>query len=117
MQGVGEHDGGLHPPVEVDQLHDGLARFDERVVPEVEELDLGAQSGCRGLGLFAADGLDLVEPLALHPLAGGLAPLAVGQAGDHGTVAPHRRGRDRAPGPPHEIARMGADHQQCALSL
>jgi hypothetical protein len=111
-QGVRQHDRGLHAPVEVDEARDGLARLDERVVAEVEELDLGTESGCRGLGLVAADGLDLIERPALEPLARGFAALAVGQAGHHGAVAAEGRGGDRAARSPDEVPGVGADDEE-----
>ena len=87
-------------------------RLDERVVAGIEELDLGTESGCRGRSLVTADRLDLLERLALQPLARRLAALAVGDAHHDSPLAAHRRCRDRTARAPHEVAGMGAHHEE-----
>jgi hypothetical protein len=73
---------------QIDERILGRVVHDKRVIAQIEEFDIVDIQRLGGiLGLLAADGLHLVEALALFPEPRAFAPLAVGQAGHRDLVA------------------------------
>ncbi len=84
----------------------------QRVVTEIEAVEVGAQRLGGPLGLAVADALDVLDRLiGLLPQLARLAALAVGE-GDHppGTAG-GGADRERAAGAPHEVGGVRADDQ------
>src|SRR5262249_22778914 len=87
-----------------------------RIIAEVQALELRAERAGCSLGLAVADLLDVLDGLwvggiLILPQLAGLAALSVGQ-GDHLCIAAIARGdRDSAAGTPHEVRRVGPDHE------
>ena len=112
---MGEHEGGLHLADRIDEPEPRLAVHLERIVAEIEELDVGHAERLRGFFRFLA-------PACLHflkrhagvlPELGALAALAIGEADDRDGVAPLGVKRDRAGAAPDEIGAVGAYDQGC----
>ena len=116
VEGVGVGVGDQHVGSELaDRVHDlrePLRADLERVVAEVERLELGAERGGGLLGLGMADLLDVLDRLVgLLPQLARLAALAVGERDHLGGPAVAGGDRDRAAGAPHEVGGVRTDHQ------
>ena len=89
----------------------------ERVVPEVEALELGAERCSGSFRLAVPDLLHALHRLpGLLPELAGLSPLAVGEREHARFPAGRCRNRDRASRPPDEVGGVRADDEQPAAS-
>jgi hypothetical protein len=107
---VGDEHVGSELADDVGDLHERVGVDLQRVVAEIQAAEARAERGRGGLGLGVADLLDVLDRLALLlPQLARLAALAVGQRDHLGGAAVRDSDRDRAPGTPDEVGRVGAD--------
>ena len=112
-EGVGEHEGGHQLAIMSDEVEEDLVAEAQRIVAEIHEHHLAAEDGGRGFGFAAAIRLDALERHAL--LAPELADSPRSPKERQTTrdaVALVGMERDRTAGTPHEVGRMGTDHER-----
>ena len=85
----------------------------ERIVAEIQALELCAERGRRSLRLAVPDLLHALDGLSLLlPELAGLAALAIGEREHACRSASRGRDRDRAARAPDEVRRVRADHEE-----